>query len=162
MNLIEPNRPYKSVTYIGDVKGTITAIVHVANEPENLEAAKEPAYILKTFGAKRLFYRLKSELSFTHDPEGLEYIQGANALLQSLQGDCDCFTCLMVSIMIVAKLPFYILLYGNDRTQPTHIAISIYCPIQKQFVNFDLTTNKFNAERLYKFKQPVPIQIQYA
>lgn len=145
------NREYKTITYVNDVTGTIRAILSVANQPHNLQAVNYYVNYLYNCGYEALFNLLKTKLKFKYDPEGIEYIQGAKSLLQTGEGDCDCFTSLMCSILIASQQPFNILLYGNFKEQPSHIAIQVNNSV------FDLTAPKFNLERLYKFRQIVPI-----
>jgi hypothetical protein len=145
------DRPYKTVTYVKDVTGTIKAIIAVANQPENLQAVTYYANYLYNCGYEALFNLLKTKLKFRYDPAGIEYIQGAKSLLETGEGDCDCFVCLMCSILFKAQKPFNILLYGNFKEQPSHIAVQINNSV------FDLTAPKYNLERLYKFRQIVPI-----
>jgi hypothetical protein len=152
-------KPYKYKLKISNVGQTVNALIWLSKQPENIEAVKELAYIYHRYGASILFSVLKKLITYENDPKGIEYIQGAKALLISKKGDCDCFVSLTSSIMYATGTAFKIVLFGAGNEIPSHISIQI--PERKNsdtLINFDLTAPAFNTLRKYRYWQLLPVQ----
>ena len=104
-----------------------------------------------------LFYYLKTLVTYKSDPAGIELIHSVHSLFEDNyhgepgMGDCDCFTVLSLACLHCLNITPYVVLAGNQKSNPTHIyASGLY---KKNYFTFDLTQKYFNQERKYKFRQ---------
>lgn len=149
---------YKYKLKISDVGQTVNALLWLAQQPENITAVYELAFIYKQYGAKILFEVIKKLITYKSDPKGIEYIQGAKSLLTTKLGDCDCFVSLVSSIMFATTNPFKIVLFGKGNETPSHISIQIpQQPGSDIYINFDLTAPEYNTLRNYRYWQLLPV-----
>lgn len=105
---------------------------------------------------QQLFYFLKSEVQYKHDPKGVELLQCMQTLMdRNGFGDCDCFTITsLASMYILGFKPMYVALVGNSPLNPTHIYTEVYDREKGKICAFDLTNPVYNMQRkTYKFKQ---------
>lgn len=109
-----------------------------------------------------MYYYLKARTRFENDPTGTELIQSPGTLFennmhgQSGLGDCDCFSTLLLSCLWAnGWFENYIMLYGNKKICPSHIAIETV--VNGETVFLDLTQSKPNSERFYKYYQKIPV-----
>lgn len=119
-------------------------------------------FIDKTYSAENLFRQLKTQLTFKHDPRGVEYIQTMQTLfaVNNGFGDCDCFSVTaLASLYRCGFEPLYVCLAGKSKMQPTHIYVEVYDPKRDLICPFDLTNPIYNYERPYNFKQSIPFKI---
>jgi len=104
-----------------------------------------------------LFYYLKSITTYKNDPAGIELIHSVHSLFEDNYhgipgaGDCDCFTVLSLACLHCVTITPYVVLAGNQKSNPTHIYSSGIW--RKKYFTFDLTQKFFNSEREYKFRQ---------
>jgi len=107
----------------------------------------------------RLFYWLKSRVTYKNDPEGVELIQTLPTLLNNNwhgstgYGDCDCFTTAALTLLVASGFKnIYVVLVGRNRFTARHI----YCGVidnEGIFRVLDLTNNRYDYERPYPYKQ---------
>lgn len=130
---------------------TVNLIIQQALSPENIKVGKQ-------FSAnpEKLWNQLKLLLTYRNDPKGIELIQGIDTLLNKNyygvpgMGDCDCFTCAVLSIAFAHGKPAIIVLAGNKGA--THIYPELIAPNGRNY-SVDLTNDFFNIRRPYKKNQ---------
>jgi len=104
-----------------------------------------------------LFYYLKTLVTYKSDPPGIELIHSVNSLFEDNYhkipgaGDCDCFSVLSLACLHCINIQPYVVLAGNQKSNPTHIYSSGLW--RKKYFTFDLTQKFFDSEREYKFRQ---------
>lgn len=114
---------------------------------------------------EQLFNHLKACTTFVHDEAKIEQIQSAETLFENNihgfpgAGDCDCFTVLSIACFIAnGWYPFAIVLAGRKTSYPAHI----YCQVKHngKWHIFDLTNTFIDEERIYRYKQVLPLKTQ--
>ena len=109
-----------------------------------------------------LFYYLKSQFTFRKDPPYTELLQTFPSMMLRNRhgipgaGDCDCFViAALASMYAQGWKDMYIILYGNQKSHPQHIACAIKW--NGRIEVFDLTNPIYDHERKYKYRQLLPI-----
>lgn len=105
----------------------------------------------------RLLYRqLKDSVTYVDDPEDVEHIKTVQSLFDEFngRGDCDDFTVYTLASCYYNHLwPCQIILFGDQKSYPTHIASSLYRPEKGKYEPMDLTAPWYNYLRSYKYYQ---------
>jgi hypothetical protein len=118
---------------------------------------KIPAYIEKP---QDLFYYLKDNTTYKHDPKGIELIHTPQSFFEdnyhgkSGAGDCDDFTATGIAGLKAIGVPeakIKVVLTGRNNKVPRHIYLNV------DGTPFDLTNDIFGEERTYPFKQEIPL-----
>lgn len=112
----------------------------------------DPAYI---------FHCLKSNVTYKHDPVGIELLQSMPSLFNDNYwgipgaGDCDCFTIASVACAIARDIPVRLVLVGNSPDAPSHV----YCQMKDRgkWVDFDLVAPMYGITKPYKYKHFVNV-----
>jgi len=105
-----------------------------------------------------MFYGLKPLIKYHNDPPGVELLQSVPTLFEnnywneSGAGDCDCFSILVLSMVLVHNFgPQRIVLCGRSKLAPVHIFTQVY--YNGRWITLDLTRPLVNSHRPYKFYQ---------
>lgn len=132
-----------------------------------IQVVESLAYVRKEFpaftDADTMFAWLKERVTYLDDPEGVELLQMVPTLVAGTRtgkpwaGDCDCFTILSLSCLIVNGFTPYVILTGRKKDVPVHI----YAGVEDStgIVPFDLTNDEYGIERKYKYQQILPFKI---
>jgi hypothetical protein len=118
---------------------------------------KIPAYIEKP---QDLFYYLKDNTTYKHDPKGIELIHTPQSFFEDNYhgkpgaGDCDDFTATGIAALKAIGVPeakIKVVLTGRNNKVPRHIYLNV------DGTPFDLTNDIFGEERSYPYKQEIPL-----
>lgn len=111
---------------------------------------------------QELFETFKFWTKYENDPRDRELIQGLHTLLEENYhgwpglGDCDCFTCGLISLCWANGFnDLYIVLAGRNPRTPSHIYLMIDHDGESYVM--DATEPYFDSERYYPFKQRLKI-----
>lgn len=149
--LIPGKQPYKNIQHtMEQLRDQIVRSYEYANE------------ICPRFdNPKDLFKWLRFNTRYQKDPVGVELLQQIETMMENNgygvagAGDCDCFTIATLACMAVNGWDGkYIALVGNRPDVPSHI----YSVIDWNGLKaLDLTNPYYNMERLYQYKQLIPV-----
>jgi len=118
---------------------------------------KLPSYLSEP---SDLFYYLKDQVTYKHDPKGIELIHSPQSLFEDNyhgkpgSGDCDCFSALSIAALKAMGIPeakIKVVLTGRNKKVPRHIYLSV------NNTPFDLTNDLYGEERNYPYKQEIPL-----
>jgi hypothetical protein len=118
---------------------------------------KIPRYIEKP---QDLFYYLKDNTTYKHDPKGIELIHTPQSFFEDNYhgkpgaGDCDDFTATGIAALKAIGVPeakIKVVLTGRNNKVPRHIYLNV------DGTPFDLTNDIFGEERSYPYKQEIPL-----
>jgi hypothetical protein len=118
---------------------------------------KIPAYINRP---QDLFYYLKDNTTYKHDPKGIELIHTPQSFFEDNYhgkpgaGDCDDFTATGIAALKAIGVPeakIKVVLTGRNNKVPRHIYLNV------DGTPFDLTNDIFGEERTYPYKQEIPL-----
>lgn len=118
---------------------------------------KLPSYLSEP---SDLFYYLKDQVTYKHDPKGIELIHSPQSLFEDNYhgkpgaGDCDCFSALSIAALKAMGVPeaqIKVCLTGRNKNVPRHIYLSV------KGTPFDLTNDLYGEERIYPYKQEIPL-----
>jgi hypothetical protein len=118
---------------------------------------KIPGYIEKP---QDLFYYLKDNTTYRHDPKGIELIHTPQSFFEDNYhgkpgaGDCDDFTATGIAALKAIGIPeakIKVVLTGRNNKVPRHIYLNV------NNTPFDLTNDIFGEERTYPYKQEIPL-----
>jgi hypothetical protein len=118
---------------------------------------KIPAYINRP---QDLFYYLKDNTTYKHDPKGIELIHTPQSFFEDNYhgkpgaGDCDDFTATGIAALKAIGVPeakIKVVLTGRNNKVPRHIYLNV------DGTPFDLTNDIFGEERSYPYKQEIPL-----
>ena len=111
-----------------------------------------------------LFRQMKSKLTYTDDPDGVELVQRPRTLLTKLNelggkgyGDCDDFTTLAVSAAMAFNIPCSIVLAGRSPKNPVHVYAMMYDRNYDRWRRFDLTAPGMDLSNKYKYEQYIKV-----
>jgi len=109
-----------------------------------------------------MYAYFKHRVIFQGDPPEIELIQSPGTLFEHNvhgrpgAGDCDCFVTLLLSDCWANDwYENYIVLYGRAKKHPSHISLMTVFDGDPYYM--DLTERKFNIERIYPYKQYIPV-----
>lgn len=143
--------PFLDIPYPG-LSQTLLYLKQQATDSIPFCEAWLPSYISDP---ESLFYYLKDNTTYVKDPEGIEYIQSAQTLIESSggRGDCDCFTVLSLACLhVIGIKKLYTTIVGRNDNAPRHIYASFVQNSNR--TAFDLTNAVYGFERTnYKFYQ---------
>jgi len=144
-------QPYKSLIH------TLRSLKEQSLEGVGYIKKKLPSYLSEP---SDLFYYLKDQVTYKHDPKGIELIHSPQSLFEDNYhgkpgaGDCDCFTALSIAALKAMGIPeakIKVCLTGRSKTVPRHIYLSV------NNTPFDLTNDLYGEERTYPYKQEIPL-----
>lgn len=120
--------------------------------PSNIETPSE------------LFWILKHNTTYKHDPANIELLQKMPSLFEdnywgydkSGYGDCDCFSITALACCAVLDIPCRLVIVGNSKDAPTHV----YCEVldKGKWIPFDLVAPSYGVTRNYRYNQSLPIK----
>jgi hypothetical protein len=111
---------------------------------------------------EQMFTNLKLMVTYKNDPAGIELLQSVPTLFEnnywgkSGNGDCDCFSILVLSMCAVhGWKDQQIILAGRSKLAPVHIWSRV--KFKNKWYDMDLTQPYFNTTRKYKFVQHLDV-----
>jgi len=143
--------PYKSLIH------TLRSLKNQSLEGVGYMKKKLPSYLSEP---SDLFYYLKDQVTYKHDPKGIELIHSPQSLFEDNYhgkpgaGDCDCFSSLSIAALKAMGIPeaqIKVCLTGRNKNVPRHIYLSV------KGTPFDLTNDLYGEERIYPYKQEIPL-----
>ena len=126
---------------------------------ESLEYAHD--FIPRNTTAKELFFILRQNTTYKHDPPGVELLQSFPSMMQDNYhgipgaGDCDCFTIAAIACCVEAGIPCRIVIVGNSKAAPTHVYAEVLD--QGKWMPFDLVNPYYGHTKKYKYKHIINV-----
>jgi hypothetical protein len=118
-------------------------------------------FLPQTTSVDEIWRILKDNLTYKHDPPGVELLQSFPSLMQDNywgvpgSGDCDCFTIAAIACAVVRGFPARAVVVGNSKEAPSHIYAELWDG--NKWVIFDLVNTTLGETKDYKFVQTIKV-----